>query len=91
MRANEPDAMPPVDIFPCLQYVPEAFAGWKRDIRDIKERQQALYERLFEVVERRMEKDKEFEALGEEQRAESFMRDAIRHAEQWGLSREMLL
>ncbi|TFY59192.1 hypothetical protein EVG20_g7882 [Dentipellis fragilis] len=67
---------PPVDLFPVLKYIPKRFAGWKRDLEEIKIFQEALYERLVCDVRARLDR-------GEENG--SFMEEAIRHAEEWGL------
>lgn len=83
MHILEIGTMPPVDLFPILQYVPERFASWKRQGKEIRRLHETLYDRLLTDVEDRM---KGGLSLG------VFMERAIENAKEWGLdSREMLM
>ncbi|TFY59191.1 hypothetical protein EVG20_g7883 [Dentipellis fragilis] len=46
---------PPVDLFPILQYVPQRWAGWKREADAVRRLQGVLYGRLVGGVRRRVE------------------------------------
>ncbi|KAF8649401.1 hypothetical protein AX16_005842 [Volvariella volvacea WC 439] len=75
MEALEFGTMPPVDLIPILKYVPEYFAGWKRQANYIKSLHDELYGRLVDRVEERMKKGLSIE---------SFMEEAITKQQQWG-------
>ncbi|KAA1475630.1 cytochrome P450 [Dentipellis sp. KUC8613] len=47
---------PPVDLFPALRYVPQRWAGWKREADAVRRLQGALYERLVGYVRARVER-----------------------------------
>lgn len=83
MQILEIGTMPPVDLFPILKYVPERFAAWKQQSKEIRRLHETLYDRLLTDVEDRMKRGL---SLG------VFMERAIENSKEWGLnSREMLM
>lgn len=52
----EPGAAPPVDGITFLKYMPEIFAPWKRNAKQIRHDQSVLYYRLFNETKERMAK-----------------------------------
>ena len=47
-------AMPPVDIFPFLMYIPERFAQWKEYPKKVRRLQEQLYDRVLSTLETKM-------------------------------------
>ncbi|KAK7051589.1 hypothetical protein VNI00_004568 [Paramarasmius palmivorus] len=76
-----PGAIPPLDILPFLNYIPERWAKWKRLVKDLREKQRKTHLALFDECERRM---KSGEGNG------SYMEEVLRRQEEFGLSREVL-
>ncbi|KAL1745665.1 cytochrome P450 [Schizophyllum fasciatum] len=50
-----PGAIPPVDIFPFLKWIPERLAPWIKEARTIRKMQRALYLDLFDQCQRRVD------------------------------------
>ncbi|KAJ6516924.1 cytochrome P450 [Mycena vitilis] len=50
----EPGATPPLDFFPILKHVPERWARWKRDCKDVRRMQRELYFTLLDETHERM-------------------------------------
>ncbi|KAJ7578030.1 cytochrome P450 [Mycena floridula] len=73
----------PVDLFPILDKVPEAFVQWKKQVKLVKGMHEALYGRLLDDVQNRLK-------LGEGNGC--FMEDMITRGHEVGLdTRELLL
>ncbi|ESK83420.1 cytochrome p450 [Moniliophthora roreri MCA 2997] len=75
-----PTAVPPLDLLPWLDYIPERWAWWKGLAQKTREKQRALYFGLLDEVEARMKR-------GEENG--SYMEEIITRTEELGLDREM--
>lgn len=76
------DTMPPVDLFPMLNWVPEYLVQWKKTVTDARISHEALYYRLLSTVRQR--------------RAEGrgngcFLEEALENSEEWGLTSNELL
>jgi cytochrome P450 len=82
MYVLEMGKLPPVDLFPFLNWVPERLAGWKRQVMDVKRRQEVLFGGLLRQVKERVDGGK---STG------CFMEEAYRCREEWGLSDAMLM
>jgi hypothetical protein len=82
MYALELGKMPPVDLFPILNWLPERLAPWKTQVMDIKRRQEELFGGLLNKAKDRV--------MGERS-ADCFMEEAYEHQEEWGLSDHMLM
>ncbi|PVH98954.1 cytochrome P450 [Periconia macrospinosa] len=57
----DPGAVPPMEVFPWLRYVPSILTpwpGWKKRAASVKDRQRLLYRELFENAKRRAEQGK---------------------------------
>lgn len=50
----EVNSNPPVDAFPILRYLPEKFASWKKECREIRERQDILYVGLLNATKQKI-------------------------------------
>ncbi|KAK1965983.1 cytochrome P450 [Colletotrichum sublineola] len=73
-------AVPPFDVFPFLQYVPDVMTpwrGWKQRAAALKKKQNGLYHELFEEAKARIEQGK-----GED----SFVSSLLRNNEKEGYS-----
>lgn len=81
MHVLELGKMPPVDIFPFLNWVPERYSGWKKKVLKVKQQQEDLFGRLLEIVKRRTNNGV---VNG------SFMEEAYTRREEWMLSDSML-
>ncbi|KAK7689440.1 hypothetical protein QCA50_007232 [Cerrena zonata] len=77
----EPGAIPPVDILPILNYVPERWAPWKRKCRELREQYLQMFSDLRDVCETRIQNNK---------RNGSYLEDVIDKEEKLGLSKEMV-
>jgi hypothetical protein len=73
---------PPVDIFPLLRLVPERFAEWKRDCKNLREMQLQLMEKLLTPVKERMAKGR---GNG------SYMETVYEKAGEWNLDDETIM
>ncbi|KAK7051593.1 hypothetical protein VNI00_004572 [Paramarasmius palmivorus] len=76
-----PGAIPPIDILPLLSYIPESWAKWKRQVRELKEKHRTTHLALFDECERRMKRG---EGNG------SYMEEVLSRQEEFGLTREIL-
>lgn len=76
MNALNFGTAPPVDLFPILKYIPERFAAWKREAKEIKRLHDQLYSKLTKQVQARLARGK---GNG------CFMEDAILNAEEIGM------
>ncbi|KAF8649379.1 hypothetical protein AX16_005820 [Volvariella volvacea WC 439] len=81
MYVLEMGKLPPVDIFPVLNWVPDKWAGWKQQVLDVKRRQEELFGHLVSMVRKRVDGGVE---------NGSFMEEAYKNQKQWGLSDSML-
>jgi cytochrome P450 len=77
-----PTTHPPMDIFPILKYLPERFASWKRECREVRAEKRAHLSRVIKPVEERL-------AKGEENG--SFMEVIYQRAKEWNLDEEAVL
>lgn len=75
----EPGAAPPVDAFPFLKVIPEFFAPWKKEAREIRQEQRALY---FELMRETKERINAQKTTG------CFMERLLRDQEKLGLDDE---
>ncbi|KAK1988192.1 cytochrome P450 [Colletotrichum cereale] len=69
-------AVPPFDVFPFLQYVPDImtpWSGWKQRAAALKEKQNGLYHDLFEEAKARIEQGK-----GEDSFVASLLRNNVK-------------
>jgi hypothetical protein len=73
--------VPPVDLLPFLDYIPERWAWWKGLALDTRAKQRRLYFGLLEECEKRM-------AKGEDNG--SYMEEVLIRQGELGLSREMI-
>src|SRR5437868_4299243 len=55
----EPGAHPPVDLVPGLRYIPERWAPWKSECREVRRMQEKLYIGLLSHSEARLERGEE--------------------------------
>ncbi|KAJ7916802.1 cytochrome P450 [Mycena leptocephala] len=76
----EAGATPPMDFFPILKYVPERFAKWKRDCKNVRKMQRDLYFGLLDDTQERLRRG---EGNG------SFVEELISRQEELGMDREM--
>uniref|UniRef100_A0A0W0F4D7 Putative cytochrome P450 n=1 Tax=Moniliophthora roreri TaxID=221103 RepID=A0A0W0F4D7_MONRR len=74
-------SVPPVDLFPFLDYLPERWAWWKRLAREVKKMQHDLYFGLVDECEKRMQR-------GEHNG--SFMEILLSKQKELDLNREMI-
>lgn len=51
----EPGAVPPLELVPFLQYIPERFARWKRLANKVRSLHQILYFDLLDEVQHRID------------------------------------
>ncbi|KAJ6551141.1 cytochrome P450 [Mycena capillaripes] len=77
----EPGATPPLDFFPFLKYVPERWAKWKRNCRDVRRMQRELYFRLLDETQER---------LGMDQGNGSYVEELIERQKEFEMDREMI-
>ena len=77
----EPGATPAVDIFPFLRYLPNRFAGWKRQAKHIRKSQRALYFRLLDGVKQQLDKWPNQDCL---------LAKVLREQEDWGFTEERI-
>ena len=82
MYVLEMGKMPPVDLFPILNWLPERFASWKLKVYDVKRRQEELFSRLLTKVKERVDAHNMNGA---------FMEEAYLMRHEWGLTEPMLL
>ncbi|KAF9467088.1 cytochrome P450 [Collybia nuda] len=83
MEAMNIATVVPVDLFPILEYVPEVFAKWKRQVKNVRGMHEALYGRLLDEVQGRLK-------LGAGNGC--FLEDIINRADDLGINtREQLL
>ncbi|KAL1745663.1 cytochrome P450 [Schizophyllum fasciatum] len=75
-----PGATPPIDALPFLKYVPEVFAPWKRETREVRALQRKLYYGIFD----------ECKARADAGHDNFFMAEVIREQAENGLSREQM-
>ncbi|ESK85919.1 cytochrome p450 [Moniliophthora roreri MCA 2997] len=80
-RCLSPTAVPPVDLLPFLDYIPESWAWWKQLASETRQKQRALYFGLLDECEQRMKR-------GEEN--ESYMEQILMEKRELGLDREMI-
>ncbi|KAK7032178.1 hypothetical protein VNI00_013352 [Paramarasmius palmivorus] len=73
--------VPPVDLLPFLDYIPERWAWWKGLALDTRAKQRRLYFGLLDECEKRM-------AKGEENG--SYMEEVLVRQKELGLSKEMI-
>ncbi|KAI5456084.1 cytochrome P450 [Mariannaea sp. PMI_226] len=52
----EPGATPPVDAFPILKWLPDFLSPWKREAREIRQEQRALYFKLLEETRAKVQR-----------------------------------
>ncbi|ESK85923.1 cytochrome p450 [Moniliophthora roreri MCA 2997] len=76
-----PTAVPPVDLLPFLDYIPERLAWWKSLASETRQKQRTLYFGLVDECERRMNR-------GEENG--SYMEELLMKEKELGLDREMI-
>ncbi|EEB88929.1 hypothetical protein MPER_13039 [Moniliophthora perniciosa FA553] len=74
-------AVPPVDLLPFLDYIPERWAWWKRLAAETRQKQRALYFGLVDECEQRMKR-------GEENG--SYIEEILTKQKELGLDREMV-
>lgn len=75
-----PGATPPVDIFPILQWIPERFAPWIKEAREIRRLQTAMYSELMDECQQRTDAgDGNF-----------FMADVIRDQQTHGMTKDQM-
>uniref|UniRef100_A0A0W0G6J3 Putative cytochrome P450 n=1 Tax=Moniliophthora roreri TaxID=221103 RepID=A0A0W0G6J3_MONRR len=74
-------SIPPVDLLPFLDYIPERWAWWKGLAKQVRQMQRRLYFGLLDECEARMN-------MGEE--TGSCMEDLLRRKEELGLNRELV-
>ncbi|KAK7032164.1 hypothetical protein VNI00_013338 [Paramarasmius palmivorus] len=74
-------SIPPVDLFPFLDYLPEKIAWWKKLARETRQLQRNLYFGLVDECEARMKR-------GEHNGA--FMEDLLNQQNDLGLTRELV-
>ncbi|ESK85937.1 cytochrome p450 [Moniliophthora roreri MCA 2997] len=79
-RCLSPTAVPPVDLLPFLDYIPESWAWWKQLASETRQKQRALYFGLLDECEQRMKR-------GEENG--SYMEKVLMKKEELGFDREM--
>lgn len=77
----KPGGAPPVDIFPILKYVPEMFASWKDNCRQIRKTQRGLFFELLQVCEDRIASGK---------RRGCFLEDILDKQQAYDVDREMV-
>ncbi|KAF9456359.1 cytochrome P450 [Collybia nuda] len=82
LHAMNIDTMPPVDLFPVLNWVPEYLVQWKKTVTDARISHEALYYRLLSTVRQRRE-----EGRGNG----CFLEQALENSEEWGLTSDELL
>ncbi|KAI3619486.1 cytochrome p450 [Moniliophthora roreri] len=80
-RLLVPGVIPPIDVFPFLNYIPERWADWKGKVNYLKERQRRTHFGLLDDCARRM---KNGEANG------CYMEEVLRRQEEWGLDRDVV-
>ncbi|KAJ6551143.1 cytochrome P450 [Mycena capillaripes] len=76
----EAGATPPLDFFPILKYVPERWAKWKRDCRNVRTLQRNLYFNLLDDTQERL---RQGEGNG------SYVEELVERQEELGMDREM--
>uniref|UniRef100_A0A0W0GBY3 Putative cytochrome P450 n=1 Tax=Moniliophthora roreri TaxID=221103 RepID=A0A0W0GBY3_MONRR len=76
-----PGTIPPIDMFPFLNYIPERWAKWKSMVKDLRERQRKTHFALLDDCAKRIVKG---EGNG------SYMEEVLSRQEEWGLSKEIL-
>jgi cytochrome P450 len=75
----EPGATPPVDAFPILKWMPDIVSPWRREAREIRREQRALYFGLLEETKIKMQRG---DATG------CFMEKMLQDQQKHGLSDE---
>ncbi|ESK85938.1 cytochrome p450 [Moniliophthora roreri MCA 2997] len=80
-RCMSPTVVPPVDLLPFLDYIPESWAWWKQLASETRQKQRALYFGLLDECEQRMKR-------GEENG--SYMEQILMEERELGLDREMI-
>ncbi|KAI3619277.1 cytochrome [Moniliophthora roreri] len=80
-RCLSPTAVPPVDLLPFLDYIPESWAWWKQLASKTRQKQRALYFGLLEECEKRIKR-------GEENG--SYLEEILMKKRDLGLDREMV-
>ncbi|KAL2787809.1 cytochrome P450 [Aspergillus keveii] len=78
----DPGAAPPVDAFPFLKLIPEFLAPWKKEAREIRQEQRALY---FELMRETKERISHQKTTG------CFMERLLRDQEKLGLDDEHMV
>ncbi|TFY80562.1 hypothetical protein EWM64_g3444 [Hericium alpestre] len=79
-RLATPGAHPSIDLFPILKYMPERWAAWKMEAREVRSMQQKLY---FGTLDRCAAR------IAEERQNGSFLEDIVKDLDKYGLDREM--
>ncbi|CAL1701790.1 unnamed protein product [Somion occarium] len=77
----EPGAIPPVDLLPVLQYIPEIWAPWKRTCRELRQKYQKIFSGLRDMCETRMKMNR---------RNGCFLEDVFNQQEKLGLTKPMI-
>ncbi|KAJ7624549.1 cytochrome P450 [Roridomyces roridus] len=78
---NEPGAVPPVDLFPILKFVPGWLATWKRTAMKVRKLQRQVYFGLL---------DRAAERIGMGERNGSGIEDVLERQDEFRLHREMI-
>ncbi|KAI0077958.1 cytochrome P450 [Panus rudis PR-1116 ss-1] len=77
----EPGAHAPIDLLPILQHVPERWAPWKTQAREIRGKQQRMYYGLRDLCAKR---------ISEDRRTGCFLEEVIENKKKFGLDDEMI-
>jgi hypothetical protein len=76
-----PSEHPPVDLIPILKYVPERFARWKTQCRDVRIFERKVQDTLLQPVKDRLARD---DGNG------CYMETVFSRAEEWKLDPELI-
>ncbi|KII89847.1 hypothetical protein PLICRDRAFT_40022 [Plicaturopsis crispa FD-325 SS-3] len=71
---------PPIDLVPILKYIPERWAPWKEEWREVRRLQGGFYRRMYADMEAAVERGEEVGA---------FMEEVVKRREEFGLTREV--
>ena len=80
IRLITPGAVPPLDFFPILKYIPSYFAPWKRLVQQVRTAQHAVYFGMLDDFKERLD-----EGRGNN----GYLGSVLDNAEPWGLNDEL--
>ncbi|CAL1703919.1 unnamed protein product [Somion occarium] len=77
----KPGGTPPIELIPILRYIPERWAPWKAQAREVRALQRRLYFGLLDLCIDRVDNEK---------RNGCFIEDVLDHQEEYGLDYEKI-